>query len=86
MEPHAQCVGKINFRNLNFRLKKKMRGRENHVNFNKNSVLAWYMYVVKRLHVPKDTIKFIERESIIYPIHAFNPRTVLSRFVFEDKI
>ena len=22
MEPHAQCVGKINFRNLNFRLKK----------------------------------------------------------------
>ena len=84
MEPHAQCVGKIKFRNLNFRLKKKMWGRENHVNFNKNSVLAWY--VVKRLHVPKGTTKSIERESIIYPNHAFSPKTVLSRFFFEDKI
>ena len=39
-----------------------MWGRENHVDFNKMSVLAWY--VVKRLHVPKGTIKFLERQSI----------------------
>ena len=62
MEPHAQCVGKIKFRNLNFRPKKTMWGRENHVDFNIKSVLAWY--VVKRLHVPEGTIKFLERDSI----------------------
>ena len=84
MEPHALCVGKIKFRNLNFRPKKKLWGRESHVNFNKKSVLAWY--VVKRLHVPKGTIKFLERKSIIYPDHAFSPKTVLSRFIFADKI
>ena len=61
-----------------------MWGPENHVNFNKKSVLAWF--VVKRLHVPKGTIKFLERESIIYPNHAFRPKTVLNRFIFEDKI
>ena len=61
-----------------------MWGRENQVNFNKKSVLAWY--VVKRLHVPKGTIKLLERESIIYPNHVFSPKTVLSRFFFEVKI
>ena len=84
MKPHAQCLGKIKFRNLNFRPKKKMWGRENHGNFNKKSVLAWY--VVKRLHVPKGTIKLLERESIIYPNHVFSPKIVLSRFFFEVKI
>ena len=85
MEPHAQCLGKIKFRNLNFRpKKKKMWGRENHGNFNKKSVLAWY--VVKRLHVPKGTIKLLERESIIHPNHVFSPKTVLSRFFFEVRI
>ena len=39
-----------------------MRGRENHVNCNRTSVLAGY--VAKLLHVPKGTIKFLERESI----------------------
>ena len=39
-----------------------MRGRENHVNCNRTSVLAWY--VAKLLHVPKGTIKFLEREPI----------------------
>ena len=38
MEPHAQCVGKIKFRNLNFRPKKTMWGRENHVDFNETIV------------------------------------------------
>ena len=48
------------------------------------SVLAGY--VAKLLYVPQGTAKFLERESIIYPNHAFSPKTVLSRFVFEDII
>ena len=58
-----------------------MWGSENHVNFNKMIVLAGY--VAKRLHVPKGTTKFLESESIIYPNHAFSPKTVLITGLFS---